>query len=147
MGLVVLLLDNIRLVSLLFFRFAWPEDIQKLYFKSFINNSSLYCDDLFLLWLIIEEVFPELRSAYVALWSDNSSTVVWIKYLVACGSKISMQFLLALTLCVKQKGASPLTPFHIQGKQNVITGILSRSFGSNLAWFCKTDSDLHYLFN
>ena len=73
---------------------------------------------MLLLWMIIEEVCSELRDAYVALWSDNLPTVVWVKRFAARGSKIAMQLLQDLKFHVKQKGESPLTPLHIQGKQN-----------------------------
>ena len=81
------------------------------------------------------------------LWSDNSPTVVWVKRMVARGSKISIQLLRALTLRLKNRGASPLTPLHIQGKKNAMTDIPSRLFGSNPEWFYKTDSDFCNLFN
>ncbi len=48
---------------------------------------------------------------------------------------------------LKLKHASPLTPLHIKGTENAITDIPSCSFGSNPAYFCKTDNDLKNLFN
>ena len=57
------------------------------------------------------------------------------------------QLLRALALRLKMKGASPLTPLHIAGKQNAMTDIPSRSFGSVPQWHCKTDADLLHLFN
>ena len=36
----------------------------------------------------------------------------------------------------KKARASPLITLHIAGEENVITDIPSRSFGSNLSWFC-----------
>ena len=134
MGLVGLLLKNIRLVWLLY---AWPEVIQDLYRKEVIINSDLEWYGLLLFWLIIEEVCPESRDAYVALWSDNSPTVIWLKCLAASGSKIAMQLIWALLLLVKQKWASPLTPLDIQGKKNAMTDIPSRSFVIILHGFAK----------
>ena len=58
-----------------------------------------------------------------------------------------MQLVQALTLQLKKAGASPLTPLHIAGEENPMTNIPSRLFGSNLAWFCKNDTDLLNLFN
>lgn len=57
------------------------------------------------------------------------------------------QLLRALALRLKLAQASPLTPLHICGIENAITDIPSRSFGSNPAFFCKTDSDLKVLFD
>ena len=47
----------------------------------------------------------------------------------------------------KKAGASPFTLLHIFGEENYMTDIPSRSFGSNLAWFCKNNTDLLNLFN
>ena len=58
-----------------------------------------------------------------------------------------MQLVLALTLLLKKDGASQLTPLHIAGEENSMMDIPSRSFGSNLAWFLKNDTDLINLFN
>ena len=58
-----------------------------------------------------------------------------------------MQLVRAITLLLKKAGASLLTPLHIVGEENDMTDIPSRSFGSNLSWFCKNDTDLLNLFN
>jgi hypothetical protein len=41
----------------------------------------------------------------------------------------------------------PLTPLHIEGKRNAIADVPSRSFGSNPAWACASNTDLLNLFN
>ena len=58
-----------------------------------------------------------------------------------------MQIVQELTLRLKKAGASPLTPLHISGEENSMTDIPSRSFGSNISWFCKNDTDLLKFFN
>ena len=58
-----------------------------------------------------------------------------------------MQLVRALTLQLKKAWASTLTPLHISGEENSMTDIPSRSFGSNITWFCKNDTDLLNLFN
>ena len=50
-------------------------------------------------------------------------------------------------LRLKKSWASPMTPLRIAREENSMTDIPSRSFGSNLAWFCKNDTDLLNLFN
>ena len=60
---------------------------------------------------------------------------------------VAIQLVRSLTLILKKSGASPLTPLHISGEENSITDIPSCSFGSNLACFCKNDTDLLNLFN
>ena len=55
-----------------------------------------------MLWLVIEEVFPKLQAAYIALLSDNSPTIGWAKRLVARGSLLAMQIVRSLTLGLKK---------------------------------------------
>ena len=98
--------------------------------------------ELLTLWLVIEEVCPQLRAAYVVLFSDNSPTVGWVKSLLERGLLVSMQLVQALALRFKKSGASPLTPLHTSGEENSMTDIPAWSFGSNPSWFCKNDTDL-----
>ena len=100
-----------------------------------------------MLWLVMYKVCPKLQADHVALFSDNSPTIVWVKRLTARGSLVAMKLVRALTLRLKKAGASPLTHLHIAGEENSMTDITSRSFGGNLAWFCKNDNDLLNLFN
>ena len=60
---------------------------------------------------------------------------------------VAIQLVRALTLRLNNAGASPLTPLHMAGEENSMTDIPSRLFGSNLAWFCKNDTDLLSVFN
>ena len=53
------------------FRLAWPDDENELFHKGDITNSDLEMAGLLILWLVIEEVCPQLQSAYVALFSNN----------------------------------------------------------------------------
>ena len=100
-----------------------------------------------MLWLVIEEVCPKLRAAYVALFSDNSPTIGWVKSLSEKVSLVAMQLVLALTLLFKKYGSSPLIPLQISGEENSMTYIPSRLLGSNIAWFCKNYTDLLNFFN
>ena len=102
---------------------------------------------LLILWLVMEIVCLKLWSSYVALFSDNSPTIGCVKLLAAKGSLIAMQLVWALTLRLKRDESSPLTPLHISGEETYMTDIPSCLFGSNLAWFCKNDTDLLNLFN
>ena len=63
------------------FRLAWPDDIKELFHKGKITNSDLEMAGLFMLKLVMEEFCPNLRATYVALFSDNSPTIEWIKRL------------------------------------------------------------------
>ena len=129
------------------FRLAWPEDIKEIFHKGGITNSDLEMAGFIMLWLVMEEVCPKLWPAYIALFSDNSPTIGWAKRLAARVSLVAMQLVRALTLWLKKAGASPLIPLHISGEGTFMTDIPSRLFGSNLAWFCKNDTDLLNLFN
>ena len=70
---------------------AWPEDIKELFHKGDITNSYFEMAGLLMLWLLMKEVFPKLRSAHVALFSDNSSIIGWVKRLAARGSLVAIQ--------------------------------------------------------
>ena len=43
----------------------------------------------------------------------------------------------SINATIKKAGVSPLTPLHIAGEDISMTNIPSRSFGSNISWFCK----------
>ena len=60
---------------------------------------------LLMLWLVMEEVCPKLREAYIVLFSDNSPTVGWFKHLAARGLFVAMQLVRALALRLKKAGA------------------------------------------
>ena len=57
------------------FCLAWPDDIKELFHKANIKNSDLEMAGLLMLWIVMEEVCPKLRAAYVALFSDKSPTI------------------------------------------------------------------------
>ena len=134
------------------FRVQWPTDVTN-DIVSFTNpsgritNSDIEMAGLLLLWLTIEGVCPDLVDAHVALFSDNSPTVSWVDRLATRSSPVALQLLRALALRLQMERASPLTSLHIPGKQNSITDIPSRSFGSDPHWFCNTDDDLCSLFD
>ena len=71
---------------------------------------------LLMLWLVMEEFFPRLRAAYVALFSDNSPTVGWVKRLTERGSLVPMQLVQELVILLKKSGASPLNTLQISGE-------------------------------
>jgi hypothetical protein len=99
-----------------------------------LTNSDLEMAGLLLLWLMIEEVCHLPPASHVALFSDNSPTVQWVRKLAAKGSLVAGQLLRALSLRLKMKQVSPLTTMHIEGSKNALTDVPSCSFGSNLNW-------------
>ena len=129
------------------FSLPWPDDIKELFHKSNITNSGLEMAGLLMLWLVMEEVCPKLRAAYVAFFSDNLPTIGWVKIHAARGSLVTMHIVRALTLRLKRSGASPLASFHVAGEENSMTDIPSHLFGSNLSCFNKNDTYLLNLFN
>ena len=44
-----------------------------------------------MLLILIEELLPKLRAAYIPLFSDNYPTVVWVKQLVERFLLVAMQ--------------------------------------------------------
>jgi len=102
---------------------------------------------LLLLWLVMESVCGSLKEKRVALFSDNSPTVGWVRCLATRGSMVSAHLIRALALRLKLNGTCPITPLHIAGEENSVTDIPSRSFGSKPKWHCKSNTDLLTLFN
>ena len=72
------------------FLLDWPDDIKEFFHKGNITNSDLEMTGLLMLWLVMEEVCPKLRSAYVAFFSDKSPTIGWVKRLAARVSLVAM---------------------------------------------------------
>jgi hypothetical protein len=130
----------------------WPEDIKAEVRKTnsgkggYLTNSDLEMAGLLLLFLIMEGVCSLKKGMHVALFSDNSQTLHWVRQMAAKGSLVADQLLRALSLRMKLRKVLPLTTLHIAGKKNAMTDIPSRSFGSEPKWFCKDDSDLLTLF-
>jgi hypothetical protein len=60
----------------------------------------------------------------------NSPTVSWVNRLAAKGSLVAGELLRVLALRMKAKQVLPLTTLHIAGRDNAMTDIPSRSFGS-----------------
>jgi hypothetical protein len=95
---------------------------------------------LLLLWLVIEGICGILVEKRVALFSNNMPTVAWVLHLASQKSLAAEHFVQALILQLKTNKTCQLTTLHIEGKQNAIADIPSRSFGSNPAWHCISDS-------
>jgi hypothetical protein len=135
------------------FRMEWPDDIKAEVWKTNtggggkLTNSDLELAGLLLLFLIMEEVCSLSKGMHIALFSDNSPTVHWVRRMAAKGSLVADQLLRALSLRMKLRQVSPLTTLHIEGKKNAMTDIPSRSFGSEPKWFCKDNTELLTLFN
>jgi hypothetical protein len=102
---------------------------------------------LLLLWLVMESVCTSLREKRVALFSDNSPTVGWVRRLATRGSMVSAHLIRALALRLKLNGTCPITPLHMAGEENSMTDIPSRSFGSKQKWHCNSNNELLTLFN
>jgi len=112
-----------------------------------LKNSDLEMARLLLLWLIIEDICQLGAGSHVALFSNNSPTISWVKRLASKRLLVAAQLLRVLALHLKAKQASQLTPLHVSGCKNMMTDIPSCSWGSEPKWFCCTDSDLLLLFN
>jgi hypothetical protein len=115
-----------------------------------IMNSYLKMASLLLLQLVIEGVCGvcgDLCERRIPLFSSNSPTVGWVSCLAFKQSIMAENFIQALALQLKIQHTCPLTPMNIEGKQNTITDMPSRSFSSNPAWACNTNLELLTLFN
>jgi hypothetical protein len=83
---------------------------------------------LLLLWLCIEGVSLNLSHKHIALFSDNSLMVSWVTKMASKKLRIAAQLVQALALCLNVQQTCLLTPVHIPGIENTLTGIPSRSF-------------------
>jgi hypothetical protein len=134
------------------FQFKWPQDISKdlISFQNptgKINNSDLEMVGLLFLWLCVEAIAPDIAHKYIALFSNNSSTMSWVEKMASWKSRIAAQLVCALTLCLNINKTYLLTPMLILGVENALTDIPSCLFGSVKEWECKTDNKLLSLFN
>jgi hypothetical protein len=118
------------------FWWEWSQDVEAQYLAKKITTSDLEMAGLLFLWLVMESVCGDLREKRVALFSDNSRTVGWVRRLATRGSLVSAHLLRALALRLKLKGTCPITPLHIAGEENLMTDIPSRSFRSKPKWLC-----------
>ena len=73
------------------FCLACPDDTKELFHKGNIKNLDLEIAVLLMIWIVMKELCPKLRAAYVALFSDNSPTIGWVKRLATRGSLVVMQ--------------------------------------------------------
>ncbi len=69
----------------------------------------------------------------IALFGDKSPSIGWVARLASKRSLVAENHVQALALHLKIQRACSLTPIHIEGKQNAISNVPSRSFGSNPA--------------
>ncbi len=134
------------------FRFQWPDDIRRDVRSASnpdgsITNSDLEMAALVMLFLVIEGTVSDLATKRVALYSDNSPSVHWVQRLAARNSDAAMQLIRVLALRMQVHRISPLTTLHIEGSQNSMTDIPSRSFGSVKKWHCATDHAFLTLYN
>jgi hypothetical protein len=135
------------------FRIEWPPDIQEAVLKTnerrggYLTNSDLEMAGLLFLWLVMEDVCDITPGTHIALFSDNSPTVSWVRRLAAKGSKVAGQLIRALALRLKLRQVLPLTPLHIAGKHNALTDVPSRSFGSEQKWHCTSHDEFLTMFN
>jgi hypothetical protein len=66
----------------------------------------------------MEDVCDLQPGEHIAIFSDNSPTVNWVRQMVARrGSLVADQLLRALALRMIQKHVSPLAPIHIERKR------------------------------
>jgi hypothetical protein len=129
------------------FRWEWPNEIKDLYHNDTITNLDLEMAGFLLLWLVTEFVCGSLREKRVALFSNNSPMVGWVRRPATHGPMVSAHLIRALALRLKLNGTCPITPLHIAREENSMMEIPSRFFGSKPKWHCKSNTELLTLFN
>ncbi len=134
------------------FWFAWPDDVTKAIVSQSnpagtITNSDLEMAGLLMLFVIVEHICRPLVKKWLALFSNNSPTIEWVKCPASRQSIIAAHLIRALALWLKANKYCPLMPQHISGIKNAMTDILSRLFGSLPKWHFKTEQQLLTFFN
>jgi hypothetical protein len=98
------------------FRLEWPPDIKQAVRQTnsrrggYLTNSDLEMAGLLFLWLVMEDVCDITPGTHIALFSDNSPTVSWVRRLASRGSRVAGHLIRALALRLKVRQVSPLTP-------------------------------------
>mmetsp|Transcript_5994 Transcript_5994/g.13143 ORF Transcript_5994/g.13143 Transcript_5994/m.13143 type:complete len:189 (-) Transcript_5994:705-1271(-) len=87
-----------------------------------ITNSDLKFAGLLLLWIIIEYFINtfyggDMEGWHIALFSDISPTVYWVRRLAASGLVVAVYLLRALAFRLQKRKTLPLTPLHISGEE------------------------------
>ena len=115
-------------------RLEWPMEIQQQLVSANNKQGTLSINDLemagvLLAWLALEHIIPtSLQGIHVGIFCDNMSTVTWTNKKSTSTSKIAGHLLRALALRQHINRSSPLAIMHIEGKQNIMADVASRSF-------------------
>ena len=115
-------------------RLEWPMKIQQQLVSANNKQGTLSINDLemagvLLAWLALEHIIPtSLQGIHVGIFCDNMSTVTWTNKKSTSTSKIAGHLLRALALRQHINRSSPLAVMHIEGKQNIMADVASRSF-------------------
>ena len=121
-------LSGTKTIRPIVWRIKWPPEVVQAFEegKTFVNE--LEMAGLLISYLVLEMVVP-MRDTHSALWCDNSSTVSWTGKMNSGKSQVGQQLTraLAFRLCAPNK-ASPLVPLPIQGRDNYMADLSSRSF-------------------
>ncbi len=83
---------------------------------------------------MMEHVCGPLAKTRVALFSNNSPTVSWVKRMASRSSLVAKQLIRILALRFNIHKVCLITTLHIMGNQNAMTDIPSCSFGSEPKW-------------
>jgi len=92
-----------------------------------ITNLDLEMTGLLLQWLLLEK-FTNLEHAHVAIWCNNTPTVVWATKLLATKAVLVARLLRTLALQMIACWASPWTALDIPSNLNNMADFASRSF-------------------
>jgi len=95
------------------FRWEWSPEVKEAYHSKRITNSDLEMAGLLFLWLVIESVCGNLREKHVALFSDNSPMVGWVRRLATRGSLVSAHLIRGDVFYLTSGMSSDLYLFYI----------------------------------
>ena len=131
-------------------RMKWPQNIQNNLISKKNPHGTLSINDLemvgvLLAWLILERIQPYLKHSHVGIFCDNQATVTWTNKHTTTTSTIASLLLRALAIRQHISQASPLLTTHIQGNNNSMADVASRSFTDHR--FTNTNTPFIDIFN
>ena len=90
-----------------------------------------------LVWLVLEDLVPNLQHAHVGIFSNCMATVPWTKRGASWSSNVSGKLLQVLGLWQQLNRSSLIVTEHLPGILNVLGDIQSRLYVKKKKWHWK----------
>ena len=108
-------------------RCKWPPEVVQQYEQGIITINDLEMAGLLLHYLLLEQLVP-MKDTHTAAWCDNTSAVSWVQRMNSKRSMVGQQLTRALAIRLIANQSSHLAALSIDGKDNDLADLASRSF-------------------